>query len=172
MDRASILVNRQEPFEQNLVSPNPSKLNMKYHCHWPWGYRADVFENVNSCDLETQRSRSPIDLNIDIFQYSWLIGICAKYDTSVFISPWEIDFSIFFKYKCIEMSIWPCRKKISCQLRIIIWTNLVGHKSQILHPRFQGPIFLGSDEKDSQRVFTIHQHGGHLGQVTQTLRTK
>ena len=42
----------------------------------------------------------------------------------------------------------------------------------MLPTKFQGSMFLGSGIEDFQRVFTIHGHGGQLGHVAQTLRTK
>ena len=36
----------------------------------------------------------------------------------------------------------------------------------MLHTKFCGNRPAGSGEKDFQRVFTIYEHGGHLGHVT------
>ena len=36
----------------------------------------------------------------------------------------------------------------------------------MLHTKFRGNQPAGSGEEDSQRVFNIYGHGGHLGHVT------
>ena len=36
----------------------------------------------------------------------------------------------------------------------------------MLHTKFRGNRLAGSGEEDFQRVFTIYEHGGHLGHVT------
>ena len=41
----------------------------------------------------------------------------------------------------------------------------------MLHTKPQGHWPFGSGEEDFLRVFTIYGCGGHLGQVTQNLRT-
>ena len=41
----------------------------------------------------------------------------------------------------------------------------------MLHTKSQGHWPFGSGEEGFKRVFTIYGHGGHLGHVTQTLRT-
>ena len=75
-----------------------------------------------------------------------------------------LTFQYFFLYKYIGMSIWPFCKKVNRQIRIIIWTNLIGLETQILLYTFQGPMFLGSGEEDFQRVFTIYGHNIPLSQ--------
>ena len=40
--------------------------------------------------------------------------------------------------KCFRKQIWPWHKVGQCQPRIIIWTNLWGPTSQMLHTKFQG----------------------------------
>ena len=58
----------------------------------------------------------------------------------------------------------------SGQPRIIIWTNLVGPTTPMLHTKSQGHLPSGSGE-DFLRVFTIYGRGGHLGHVTKTIWT-
>ena len=41
----------------------------------------------------------------------------------------------------------------------------------MLHTKFHGNWSTGSGEEDFLRVFTIYRRGGHLGHVTQMLRT-
>ena len=41
----------------------------------------------------------------------------------------------------------------------------------MLHTKFRENRPAGSGEEDFLRVFTIYGHGGHLGHVTQMLRT-
>ena len=36
----------------------------------------------------------------------------------------------------------------------------------MLHTKFHGNPPAGSTEEDFQRIFTIYEHGGHLGHVT------
>ena len=43
--------------------------------------------------------------------------------------------------------IWPCRYVGQGQLRIIIWNNLVGPTSQMLHTKSQGHLPSGSGEE-------------------------
>ena len=47
-------------------------------------------------------------------------------------------------------------------------TALVVLPYTMLHPRFQGHWSIGSGE-DFFKVFTIYEHGGHVGHVTQTI---
>ena len=56
------------------------------------------------------------------------------------------------------------------QPRIIIWANLAGPTTPMLHTKSQGYQPFGSGE-DFWRVFTIYGHGGHLGHVTKTIWT-
>ena len=35
---------------------------------------------------------------------------------------WETEFSMFPPYKRVGRQIWPCREKVKCQPRVIIWT--------------------------------------------------
>ena len=42
----------------------------------------------------------------------------------------------------------------------------------MLHTKFRENRSAGSGEEDFLRVFTIYGRGGHLGHVTQMLRTK
>ena len=39
---------------------------------------------------------------------------------------------------------------------------------QMVYTKFQGNWFGGSGEEDFFKVFTIYEHGGHLGHVTWT----
>ena len=55
--------------------------------------------------------------------FATLIIYC-KFQPLVFNTFWEIEFSIFTPYKCIGTRIWTCRKKVKCQPRVIIHTNL------------------------------------------------
>ena len=71
-----------------------------------------------------------------------------------------------FPFKSIRMQIWPWRLVGQGQLRIIIWTNLVGPTSPMLHTKSQGHRPSCSGEEDFERVFTIYGRGGHLGHVT------
>ena len=51
-------------------------------------------------------------------------------------------------------------------------SNYVGLESLMLHTKFRGNHPAGSGEEDFLMVFTIYGRGGHLGHVTQMLRTK
>ena len=83
----------------------------------------------------------------------------------------KINFSEIFPFKCIRKQIWPWRLVGQGQPRIIIWTNLVGPITPMLHTKFQGHRPSGSGEEDFLRVFTIYGRGGHLGHVTKTIWT-
>ena len=83
----------------------------------------------------------------------------------------KINFSEIFPFKCIRKQIWPWRKVGQGQPRIIIWTNLVGSTTPMLHTKSQGHRPSGSGEEDFLRVFTIYGRGGHLGHVTKTIWT-
>ena len=39
----------------------------------------------------------------------------------------------------------------------------------MLHTKFQGNGFFGSEEEDFFKVFTIYGHGSHVGHVTQLI---
>ena len=39
----------------------------------------------------------------------------------------------------------------------------------MLHTKFQGHWSIGSGEEDFFKVFTIYEHGGHVGYVTQLI---
>ena len=41
----------------------------------------------------------------------------------------------------------------------------------MLHTKFCGNRPIGSGEEDFLRVFTIYEHGGHLGHVTSIIST-
>ena len=47
----------------------------------------------------------------------------------------KINFSKIFPFKCIRKQIWPWSKAGQGQPRIIIWTNLVGPTTQMLHTK-------------------------------------
>ena len=83
----------------------------------------------------------------------------------------KINFSEIFPFKCIRKQIWPWRLVGQGQPRIIIWTNLVGPTSPMLHTKSQGHRPSGSGEEDFQMVFTLHGHGGHLGHVPRIIWT-
>ena len=98
-----------------------------------------------------------------------------------------------FQCKCIRKSTRPFCWNVKGQLSIIIWINLVDHKSKMLYTkspaswlwrrRFSKGFYhiwawqtswsnsipsslpLGSGEESFQRVFTIYGHGRHLGQT-------
>ena len=75
-------------------------------------------------------------------KFSTLIIQC-KFLPLVFNTYWENDFSIF-SHTNIQMH-WDAHiaiKKVKCQPRIIIWTNLVDLESPILIPRFSLRAFL------------------------------
>ena len=57
------------------------------------------------------------------------------------------------------------------QPMIIIWTNLVGPTTLMLHTKSQGHRPSGYWEEDFWRVFTIYGRGSHLGHVTRTIWT-
>ena len=80
-------------------------------------------------------------------------------------------FSKNFPFKCIRKQTWPWRKVGQGQPRIMIWANLVGPTSPMLHTKSQGHWPSGSGVEDFLRVFTIYGHGGHLGHVTRTIWT-
>ena len=61
-----------------------------------------------------------------------------------------MTFQCFFLYKYIETLIWPFRKKVNCQPRIIFWTILVDLESSMLYTKIQSQSFLGSGEEDAQ----------------------
>ena len=65
-----------------------------------------------------------------------------------FNSIQKINFSLIFPFKCIRKQIWPWRWVYQGQLRIIIWTNLVGPTSPMLHTKSQGHLPSGSGEED------------------------
>ena len=52
----------------------------------------------------------------------------------------DFGFNSFRKIqiKCFRKQIWPWHKVGQCQPKIIIWTNLRGPTSQMLHTKFQG----------------------------------
>ena len=51
----------------------------------------------------------------------------------------------------------------------IIYIKFVELESQMLHAKFQDHRPSGSGEEDFFKVFTIFEHGGHLGHVTWTI---
>ena len=52
---------------------------------------------------------------------------------------------------------------------MFIYINFVELEYLMLHAKFQDYRTSGSGEEDFLKVFTIHKHGGHLGQVTWTI---
>ena len=77
----------------------------------------------------------------------------------------------FSPYKSMRDQIWTCRKIGQGEPRVIIWTNYDRPKASMLHTKPQGHWPFGSVEENFWRVFTIYERCGHLGHVTQTLRT-
>ena len=59
----------------------------------------------------------------------------------------KINFTKNFLFKCIRKQTWPWRLVGQGHPRIIIWTNLVGPTSSILHTKSQGHWPSGSVEK-------------------------
>ena len=57
---------------------------------------------------------------------------------------------------CTGTQIWPCRKKVKGQIRVIIRINLVDLESTMLYAMIQPWSFLGSGAE----VSTIYGHGG------------
>ena len=55
-----------------------------------------------------------------------------------------------------------------CQLRVIIYINFVELEYILLHAKFHDHRTISSVGEDL-RVFTINEHGGHLGHVTCTI---
>ena len=47
----------------------------------------------------------------------------------------KINFSKYFPFKCIRKQLWPWRKVGQGQPRIVIWTNLAGLTSPMLHTK-------------------------------------
>ena len=84
---------------------------------------------------------------------------------------WKINSFHFFLWKSLSNQIWPCRKIGQGQPRVIIWTSYDGLGSPMLHIKFRENRPAGSGEEDFWRVFTIYGPGGHLGHVTQMMRT-
>ena len=78
----------------------------------------------------------------------------------VFNIFWENDCSTFSPCKMYGTQIWPRFKKVKGLPRIIISTNLVDLESQTLYAKIQ-----------SQNVFNIYGHGGHLFEWCETLWT-
>ena len=73
-------------------------------------------------------------------------------------------------FKCIRKQNRPWSLVGQGQSRIIIWINLLGPTSPMLHTKSQGHLPFGSGE-DFLRVYTIYGNGGHLGHVTRTIWT-
>ena len=61
----------------------------------------------------------------------------CKFQPLAFNTFWENDFSTFSPYKCMGMQIWPCRKRVKGQPKVIIWTNLVDLESLMLYTKNQ-----------------------------------
>ena len=67
----------------------------------------------------------------------------------------DFGFNIFKKktslkkipFECIRKQIWPWRSVGQCQHRIIIWTNLLGPTSPMLHTKSQGNRLLVLEKK-------------------------
>ena len=126
---------------------------MKYGYHWLRGYSAEILWKVNSCDLETKATHWPWHWHISIFVVNKVSVPNMIHQPSIVFK--KLPFYIF-PYECIEISIWPFHKKVKRQLRIIIWTNLVGIESQLSHNyyilSFKIPSFL-VPEKNFQKIF-------------------
>ena len=56
---------------------------------------------------------------------------------------------MFSPYKCIGTQIWPSRKKVKCQPRVIICTNLVSLQSLVLYTNIQPRSLVVSGVEDS-----------------------
>ena len=75
----------------------------------------------------------------------WL-NISSENNDFGFNSFHKISFSKISPFKCIWKQIWPGVKYNQGQPRIIIWTNLVGLSSLMLHTKSQGHRPSGSGE--------------------------
>ena len=82
-----------------------------------------------------------------------------------FNSIQKINSSKNSPFNCIRKQIWPWRWVVQGQFRIIIWTNLVGPTSQMLHTKSQSYRPSGSGEEDFKMFFTIYVRDCHLGHV-------
>ena len=65
-----------------------------------------------------------------------------------FNSIQKINFSKKFTFKCNRKQIWPWPLVSQGQFKFIIWTNLVGPTSPMLHTKSQGHRPSGSGEED------------------------
>ena len=67
----------------------------------------------------------------------WDRNTTIKFRPLVFYTFWQNDFLKFSPYKFIETQIWPCRKQVKDQPKVIIWTNLVDFEFWMLYTKMQ-----------------------------------
>ena len=84
-----------------------------------------------------------------------MLNISLKYYDFSLTSLWKINISRFFPYKGIMNQIWPCRKVVQGQPRIIICANFVGPTSPMLNAKSQGHQPSGSGEKNLKDFYHI-----------------
>ena len=81
-----------------------------------------------------------VKVNLDLWNLFIAIillgfNISSENNDFSFNSIQKINFSKKISFKCIRKQIWPWRKVGQGQRRIIIWTNLVGPTSPMLHTK-------------------------------------
>ena len=77
-----------------------------------------------------------------------MFNISSENNDFGFNSIQKFNFSKKFKFKCNRKQIWPWPYVGQAQLRIIIWTNLEGPTSPMLHTKSQYHRPSGSGEED------------------------
>ena len=118
---------------------------MKFEFNWPSGF----WENyVLIYWLDSKAERSKVNLwNLfiatDSLDLTYQVRIMTLASTAFKKSTF-----IFFQFKCIRKQILPWCEVGQGQPRIIIWTNLVGPTSQMLHTKSQGHRPPGSGVVD------------------------
>ena len=116
-----------------------------------------------------------LKVNLDLWNlFIDIVSLRLTYQVRIMtLVPTVLKNQLFKKknpFKCIRKQNRPWSLVGQGQSRIIIWINLLGPTSPMLHTKSQSHLPFGSGE-DFLRVYTIYGNGGHLGHVTRTIWT-
>ena len=125
---------------------------MKFEFNWPsglWGnYVLVCWWDSNMSDLGWKVKGQPWPLKLIYSHCLIRFNISSENNDFGLNCFQKSTLQIKIPFKCIRKQIWPWRIVGQGQSRIIIWTNLVGPTSPMLHTKSQGHRSSGCGEED------------------------
>ena len=122
---------------------------MKFEFNWPSGFWENYvlicWWDSNMSDFGWKVKGQPWPLKLIYSHCLIRFNISSENNDFGFNRIENLNFSKHSPFKCIRKQIWPWRQG---QPRIILWTNLVGSTTPMLHTKSQGHRPSGSGEED------------------------